>query len=124
MYKNIPEDKQSIFTEKVRSNNANLNQNHGKSYKYPTTKQEYWETVNEYWPELLAIILRFAPATADDGIRTPVALELLKIKEDVDLIGYFNKTWNSAPDDGRIHLISGWNILCDLCSESYLVDQE
>jgi hypothetical protein len=120
MYKNIPESEQETFHKKVLAT---------KQYKYtcPTTAEEYWQVIDNNWTDLLNIILMFGPEnvidTSADCIIEKLAVVATKYKDsrDIRLIDLFNKTWASAPDDGRIHLIPAWHILCDLCSESYLV---
>ena len=128
-YKNIPENSQQDFANLVVDVHNNLNQIHG-SYKIPSSKEEYWQTVNEYWSELLNIILMFNPEFIekmnhiDFGKKTAVVVTQLKQNKDIELVNWFNAAWASAPDDGRIHLIPAWNQLCDLCSESYLLYEE
>jgi hypothetical protein len=39
-----------------------------------------------------------------------------------EIASVFNNAWFNAPDSGRIHLIPAWHIFCDLCSESYLLN--
>jgi hypothetical protein len=124
MYKNIPEDQQDIFASKV-ANIQPLN------YKYPTTYNEYWNTVDEYWIQLLNLFASFLPEFLPkdssgknplDIERTHIIAETLRRNKDPKLLNLFNATWASAPDDGRIHLLEGWNVLCDLCSEGYLLE--
>jgi hypothetical protein len=122
MYKNIPESKHDSFCKRV----INV-QSAFKSYQCPTTKEEYWQVVDDYWSNLLDIILMFGPENiinADsDNVVEKLAVVATRYKEnrDIRLVDFFNKSWSSAPDDGEIHLIPTWHILCDLCSESYLV---
>jgi hypothetical protein len=123
MYKNIPESQQENFHRRVV-------QAQKPNYICPTTKEEYWQVVDDYWSNLLNIILMFGPETIvdvdSDSVIEKLAVVVNRYKEnrDIRLVDIFNKTWASAPDDGRIHLIPAWPILCDLCSESYLVLDE
>jgi hypothetical protein len=52
MYRNIPESKHDSFCKRV----INV-QSAFKSYQCPTTKEEYWQVVDDYWSNLLDIIL-------------------------------------------------------------------
>ena len=125
MYKNIPENQQEKFAQKVQTVQQDLCQKHG-PYSYPKTKEEYWSIVNEYWPELLQLILTYAPATLDEliGDKKAVVATRLKEEQSLDLCQMFDQAWANAPDSGHIHSLPAWHILCDLCSESYLLYEE
>lgn len=125
MYKNIPENLQEAFNNKVKSVQNDLCQKHG-AYSEPKTKEEYWQIVNEYWPELLQLILTYAPATLDELIGNKKAVVATRLKEEqsLGLCDMFNQAWANAPDSGCIHSLPAWHILCDLCSESYLLYEE
>ena len=122
-YRGISENNQTFFAAKVAENIARNTE-----YKVPNTKEEYWQVVEKYWDELLNIILMYAPETLFEkkffGEKTSVVATRLMKQKDPMLLSFFNKTWASAPDDGRIHLIPRWHILCDLCSEGYLIHEE
>jgi hypothetical protein len=124
MYKNIPEDQQDIFAAKVSAAQPS-------GYKYPTTYNEYWNTVDEYWIQLLKLFASFLPEFLPndpsgknplDIERTHIIAETLRRTRNPLILVLFNSTWSCAPDDGRIHLLGGWNVLCDLCSEGYLLE--
>lgn len=36
-------------------------------YSYPKDKPSYWDIVDQYWPDLLNIIRRFAPDMVDEA---------------------------------------------------------
>ena len=86
------------------------------SYSYPTTKEEYWQIVDKYWPQIKNIVLMFTLLDENELDRC--------VKERSPAIGsIFNNAWFKAPDNGKIHLIPAWHIFCDLCSESYLLHE-
>lgn len=122
-YKNVPDEMQGIVHQQARNAIP-------QDYRYPTTKDEYWQTVDKYWPQLLDILLRFLPNVNSDlnspnfGRKTAVIAEELRSNRNDEIVYLFDSAWASAPDDGRIHVIPCWNILCDLCSESYLLFEE
>jgi hypothetical protein len=128
-YKNISEHNQDSFHNLVVQAHNDLNKIHA-PYEHPKTKEQYWAIVDEYWPELLNIILMFNSETIEDfknldfGKKTAFVVTQLKQDKNRDLVDWFNATWASAPDDGYIHLIPAWYQLCDLCSESYLLYEE
>lgn len=123
MYKNCPDELVAEITAKMANIRAS-------GYKYPTTYNEYWNTVDDYWPQLLNLFARFLPPyypKRDDPYEvdhTHIVAEICRRNKDPRILELFNRTWSSAPDDGRIHLLDGWNVLCDLCSECYLLDAQ
>jgi hypothetical protein len=84
-------------------------------YSYPTTKEEYWAIVDKYWPEIKDILLKFTYLDPDD-------LDKWAKERNSEIASVFNDAWFNAPDNGRIHLIPAWHIFCDLCSETYLLN--
>lgn len=120
MHRNVKPEDQASFAARV-AEIAPTN------YSYPTSREEYWEIVDRFWPDLFNIILMYCPRVITDldspyvGQTTSVVLVTLKQKKDLALVDFFEKAWASAPDDGKIHLIRGWGVLCDLCSESHLL---
>ncbi|MGE3320394.1 MAG: hypothetical protein AB7I18_13960 [Candidatus Berkiella sp.] len=85
------------------------------NYSYPKTKEEYWDTVDRYWEDLYDILVRYLPkedlAKADH----------YRLEKNPAVSKLFNDAWWNAPDHRSIHSIPSWHVLCDLCSESYLV---
>ncbi len=122
MYKNIKPENQAEFHDKVVNSRV-------VGYKAPETYDEYWKVVSDYLPELINIVLMHAPPVELEDERyflqkTGAVLADMARNKDPKIVDYFEKTWHSAPDSGEIHAIRGWNILCDLCSESYLIDEK
>lgn len=98
-------------------------------YSYPKTKDGWWANVDEYWDDLYSILLSFLPIVdvgADIGltIRLDKKVQLLKDNKDIELARYFGMAWARAPDDSSIHNIPSWHVLCDLCSEEYVLYEE
>lgn len=110
MYKNVNPENQDFFHNLVVESNKQLTAKHGEYY-YPKNKEVYWAIVNEYWEELSDIVLRFVPDANQKE------LDDLKNSKDAFLTHFFQDAWKSSPDDGKIHLIPAWGVLCDLCSE-------
>lgn len=81
---------------------------------YPTSKETYWQIVDANWSNLIDIISRFA-------FNRVKAAERARLTEDVSIVDIFQEVWNNAPDSPSLHYIPSWNILCDLCSESYVL---
>jgi hypothetical protein len=82
----------------------------------PTNKTEYWKFVNEYFDALENIIKRFAPDKLEEA-------QLYKKEQNPQIARIFELCWENAPDEPNIHFIRAWNILCNLCSESYVLDE-
>ena len=98
---------------------------------YPKTRDEWWQSLSEHWPNLLSILHRYIgmdDLESIDGKLTveprSVEIETMKLNKNPDLIRYLNAAWWNAPDKPWIHNIPGWGILCDLCSEEYLLHDE
>lgn len=89
-----------------------------KDYFCPISKEGYWETVDQYWDKIVNILSQFL------GSASVSHATILKESKNPRLAEYFQAAWFAAPDDGKIHLIPAWEILCDLCSESYLIFDE
>lgn len=95
------------------------------------TSQDWWNAVNAHWPKLRDILYRFLPMNGfetKDGLILTYPLgkyvEELKEKRDTKLEGYFQSAWAAAPDKDWIREIPGWFLLCDLCSENYVLFEE
>lgn len=87
-------------------------------YNSPTSYDEYWFTVDAYWDQLYAILAKFLPSETLEHADT------YRLNKDSKISSLFNDAWFNAPDNRSIHYIPGWHILCDLCSESYLLEEE
>ena len=82
---------------------------------WPKTKDEWWTLVDEHWADLLSLMHRFIGPKLGD-------VEKLKADRDSDLVISFNDAWFKAPEVPGLSEISGWDLLCDLCSEAYVLD--
>jgi hypothetical protein len=79
------------------------------------TKAEWWSKVDDNWNDLLEIIYDFALDRADEA--TTYMLE-----RNPDLARVFNSAWFNAPDDRAVlYSYPGWGLLCDLCSEEWVL---
>ena len=108
-YIGVSEQAQANFHNKVVEAQSNFC-----DYSYPKTAEQYWETVDYYWPEIKNILLSFTLLNEDD-------LDKWVKERNPEIVSVFNDAWFSAPDNGKIHLIPAWHIFCDLCSEGDLV---
>jgi len=95
---------------------------------YPKTKDEWWNLVYENWPDLLGILNLYVGMNDNEDINGNITLckrseevERMRHSKDVRLASYFTRAWGNAPDKSFIHNIPGWNLLCDLCSEDYVL---
>lgn len=85
---------------------------------YPKTKEEFWQIVNYHWEDLYDIMFRFLHK--DELSRA----DYLRLNMNREISRLFQHAWENAPDSKSIHSIPGWNILCNLCSESYVLYEE
>lgn len=88
------------------------------TYSYPKNKEEYWQIVDEYWESLLNILQTFC--SKEEVLQA----DQFRHQRNADIVDSFGQAWSRAPDDYAIHKINSWHILCDLCSESYVLSDE
>jgi hypothetical protein len=95
------------------------------------SRRSWWLAVEERWEDLLDIMRRFLPTEGyedRDGkiLEKPLWMKLVSLKENLDpeLARYFHAAWAAAPDDRSIHSLPSWGVLCDLCSEDYVLHDE
>ena len=122
------------------------------SYEVPTTKEQYWELVNKHWDVLSNLISIYHPGygkrnhyhkiTAqraenicekireeilDDwqiGNECPVKIaEQHKINRSDQIVSIFNQTWFGMPESYEVRSEPGFGLLCDLCSESWCLEE-
>ena len=95
------------------------------------SQKDWWDAVEGNWSDLIGIGERFCPLYEQRNLRgeTTVGKTLLqhveeyRMKKDWESLWlFFQKAWGTAPDDLSIHFIPSWNILCDLCSETWVFD--
>lgn len=86
---------------------------------------DWWSTVDRHWDDLKVLMEQFLPMNAKrDGKCAREIVEELKTKRDAALAEFFEETWAAAPDSPHIHELDGWDTLCELCSESYVLHEE
>ena len=98
------------------------------------SKKDWWLTVENNWDNLLVIasdqldLKHIAYDVAGDASskildrNTLQELIFLKKTKDAKIVRYFNAIWSLASDDYAVENKDGWSDLCDLCSESYLIE--
>ena len=84
---------------------------------YPKNADEWWQLAADHKEDIASIVSRYcSPEQAEIFITAVDSRE----GNASNIIGI---AWCNAPDSPRIHDIPGWHELCDLLSESYLVDE-
>lgn len=96
------------------------------AYKPPSTAQEWWDVLRDWWPEIVALWRRYVLLELDGmHVTSDAQLVEMRRKRDITLERLCHRAWFAAPDSGSIHAIPGWSVLCDLCSEAgVLYDQD
>lgn len=82
---------------------------------YPKNKEEWWNLVDQHWENLYNILYMYLPK---EEVANADQLRLIK---DRKLSSLFQNAWFNAPDSRSIHSIPSWHVLCDLCSENYVL---
>jgi len=97
-------------------------------YNFPNTKKEWWEIVDKYWIDLFKILNMFIDTSELYEYEGKISSEtinqkIIEFKENrnYELVRWLEQAWLNAPDSIDIHSIRGWSILCDLCSEEYVL---
>ena len=81
----------------------------------PRNREEYFSLAKRFQDELFNIITGFSGRdNAEEFI-----LFLNEQSNSIALI--LHQAWSDAPDRPWIHTIPGWHVLCDLCSEDYVL---
>lgn len=99
------------------------------------SKKDWWKVADENWVNLLIIMDKFRileknmtiEAVVEEEYLTPLAARATKWREEKDhekLSLLFQQTWGNAPDTPLLSKIPGWWALCDLCSESWVFDDD
>lgn len=126
------EKRDSIAAGINRRIEENQQDERARTYHWPRNKEEWWKNVETWWPELLTLIHTYGRKLGDVEFLVEIAslepfavtLERLKRNKDKELASILERTWNDAPDHGSIHANKGWDVLCDLCSESSVLTEE
>jgi hypothetical protein len=98
---------------------------------YPKTKEEYWDLIDLHWMNLQEIFWLYLPMSeAVDYRKQPIdrrmCIEVNRLRDERSdiLPRYFHAAWAAAPDSFHIHSIPSWGVLCDLCSEEYVLHEQ
>lgn len=94
------------------------------------TVDDWWRVTEDCWPHLVNIMERFLPMGEFqnlDGTLLGVPLReyvtTMFERRDADIPRILNAAWGAAPDQPSIHSIPRWNVLCDLCSEEWVFEE-
>lgn len=120
---------------------------------YPETKEEWWAWCNYHKENLRWLVANYHPVYLSEGfsheglpITTPgaeaicdIVREAVKeetVNDPLDCFDQFleqrsggmvtllNQVWFGVPESRDAHSLPGFGILCDLCSESYCLEDE
>ena len=83
----------------------------------PETREEYFFLAERFQDELFNIITDFS------GRDNAEEFLLFLNERSNSIASIFHQAWRDAPDKPWIHSIPGWHVLCDLCSEDYILDE-
>ena len=81
----------------------------------PKTREEYFSLAEQYRDELFNIIADFS------GRDNAEEFTLFLNEQSNSIASILHQAWSDAPDKPSIHSIPGWHVLCDLCSEDYVL---
>lgn len=108
--------------------------------KCPTNKEEWWKLVDDNWEDLQSLIVIFHPsnksvpklkitANRAEKVRQSIVKKIttipdykeLKKNRDPKLAGVLDDTYWGIPESVDCWNYKGFGLLCDLCSESYVL---
>ena len=84
----------------------------------PRNREEYFSLAEQYRDELFNIIAGFS------GRDNAEEFTLFLNERSNSIASIFHQAWADAPDKPWIHSIPGWHVLCDLCSEDYVLYED
>jgi len=117
---------------------------------YPKTADEWWVMLKHHKPQLLDLVAKYHPyyfkrypampitakraERACQGFRNKIGQDTTKDPQrifemaldgqsGVTLVGLLNDTWFGMPESTAIHAEPGFSVLCDLCSEAYVLEE-
>jgi hypothetical protein len=117
-------------------------------YSYPKTSEEWWILVSDNKDNLFKLVESYHPffqRNYDCKITAPAAEQICEIvrkeiventtnplvlfeeylkNKNANLVSIFNDTWFGMPESESVRYAPGFGILCDLCSESYVLEEQ
>lgn len=102
---------------------------------YPKNKNEWWELVEKEWTNLLNMAydqfqMDYPAFDSPGNANTPQTgrtvlkeMEYLKKTKNSKLAIYFHNIWGLSSDN-YAYSKPGWSSLCDLCSESFVLEED
>ena len=81
-------------------------------------REEYFSLAEQYREELFDIIVDFS------GRDNAEEFLLFLNERSNSIASVLHQAWSDAPDKPWIHSIPGWHVLCDLCSEDYVLYED
>lgn len=100
------------------------------------TPDDWWHAVVTHWSDIVEIFELAGAPLGDhwwsDGINKESSHHpevflafITRLRDERDhrqLARWFNLCWMAAPDSPRIHSWPSWSLFCDLCSETWVFD--
>lgn len=120
-------------------------------FQYPKTAEQWWQLFEAYKTELRDLVCSYHPSYARRTPMMPItapnaemACDLVRERiesKTIDnplecfdqfyeqkngnaLVSILNQTWFGVPESRDAHSLPGFGALCDLCSESYVLEPE
>ena len=88
-------------------------------------REDWWHHYNKNLDDLIDIVVKYADENDigdNDAVQQMKEWGESKTYSET-LFSYLNNAWFFAPEDG-CRKIPGWFVLCDLCSESWVFEEE
>jgi len=92
-------------------------------FKAPTNSAEWWELLSKSLGDRWAGLEATAEIILGESY-SPGRLTQLTKARDTEAYHLLHSIWDKAPDRPEIHELPCWDVLCDLLSESYCIQEE
>lgn len=92
------------------------------------SKEDWWFHYNKNLTDLICIVLdyvdrKYAQGLAPNDVEDQMEEWGRERKYSQTLYCYLNSSWFNAPENG-CREIPGWFVLCDLCSENWVFEED
>ena len=83
------------------------------------SSQDWWKSLDDNYADIYSICRSYLKPEELEQVK-----QSYKDRDGLALHHLFELAWWNAPDSRHIHEIPGWGVLCELCSESEVLEDQ